>query len=201
MVLGPTRSAAVLLRGEEVAGAAFDGDASEGTWLARAMRSSAVYSGGAGGVMPCGAGVLLTAAHSGRFQLRRPEGWEDMQARRLLMDGTLVPAACRVESSHLIVPYVAEDELGQTDLYAVLPAADPPPQLRDYLATLLAARAWEVRDLAARCDSVLASDLAAAAERLRVLSAARFDLPGYAREWEYASRLLARALPAPEERV
>jgi hypothetical protein len=144
--MGPGRAAVVLLSGDEVAGAAIDGEGSEGGWLARGLHTSAIFANGAGGVAPCRTGVLLTAPQSGRFQLRRGEGWEGMAGHRLLLDGALFPAPLQIDATHLSVPYIAEDERGQTDMYLVLPIGEPlPPDLRGYLAALLAGHAAALR--------------------------------------------------------
>ncbi|HWQ14475.1 MAG TPA: beta-galactosidase, partial [Roseiflexaceae bacterium] len=139
--MGGWRAGAVMLLGDEVVGAAFGGDASEGGWLARGLFGSVVFNAGAGAVAPCGGGLLLTAPGSGRFQLRRREGWEGLAAHRLLLGGGLLPAAVHVEATHASLPYVAEDERGCTDLYALLPAgAVVPVALRSYLGALLVMR-------------------------------------------------------------
>jgi hypothetical protein len=165
--LGANRSGLALLRADEVAGAAFDGDGSEGGWLARGLHTSVVFSSGAGGVAPCGGGVLLVAPQSGRFQLRRGEGWGSMAAHRLLLSGELLPAPLQIDASHLSIAYVAEDEHGPTDLYLVLPIQAPlPDRLRAYLGALLAARAAALRraaHLAGTHDAAVAKALAAAA--------------------------------------
>jgi hypothetical protein len=65
-----------------------------------------------------------------------------MQAFRLLLDGTLLAATATMEGSHLSMPYVAEDQHGQTDCYIVMPeSALLPPQLCSFLHMLLYARA------------------------------------------------------------
>ena len=48
---------------------AIGGDGAEGGWLARGMHSSVVFSSGAGSIVPCGAGLVLSAPQSGRFQV------------------------------------------------------------------------------------------------------------------------------------
>ena len=73
--IGARCAGMVLLTDDEVYGAAIDGDAAEGGWLARGLRSSAMFNTGAGALARCGAGLLLTAPQSGRFQARRAEGW------------------------------------------------------------------------------------------------------------------------------
>jgi hypothetical protein len=142
MNIGPARHGVVLLRDEEIIGAAFDGDASEGVWLVRAMRSSVVFNGGSGAIIPCGNGILLLAEQSGRFQIRRSTAWETVYAYRLLTNGTLVVASCQVEATHLTVPFVAIDAQGATDLYVLVPAQEALPDLfRSRLVVLLSARA------------------------------------------------------------
>jgi hypothetical protein len=139
--LGALRIGAVVMCADEVVGASFGGDASEGGWLARGMHSSIVFSAGSGVAAPCGSGFVLSAPQSGRFQLRRAEGWDGLVAYRLLFGGALLPTASQRESSHLSVPYVAEDERGQTCVYALVPPDAPVMgALRDLLRTLLLAR-------------------------------------------------------------
>src|SRR5262249_53553047 len=130
----------VLLIGDEVYGAAIDGDAAEGGWLTRGLRSSAMFNAGAGALARCGAGLLLTAPQSGRFQSRRVEGWAGMRAYRLLLSGALLPAQIQIDTAHIAIAYVAEDARGPTDLYLILPEGDMPPIACSYLAALLAAR-------------------------------------------------------------
>ncbi len=150
--LGARRVGCVLLEDEEVVGAACGGDAAESGWLARGMHSSAVFSGGAGVVVPCGAGALVSAAQSGRFQLRRPSGWGELVAYRLTLHGALLDAGFQVEGTHLVVPYVAEDERGATDCVAVFDPAEPlPQQFAAMLRALCVARA------AALCRAALAA--------------------------------------------
>src|SRR6185503_8979116 len=105
----------VLLTDDEVHGAAIDGDGSEGGWLARGLRSSALYNTGAGALARCGDVLLLTAPQSGRFQARWAEGWAEMTAHRLLLSGALLPAYVQIDATHLSIPYQAEDAHGQTD--------------------------------------------------------------------------------------
>ncbi len=205
----------VLLRDDEVAGAAIDGDASEGGWLARGLSSSAIFNNGAGGMVACGAGLLLTASQSGRFQIRRAEGWAGMAAHRLLLSGALLPAQLQTDATHLLVPYVAEDERGQTDLYVVQPAGDPaPPYLRDYLAALLVSRAATLRRgaaLAASESAVLddtgavyeaaAGDFSAIAWRLEDLAPSLSTLAEYRAAWQEADDLSRPALAALEREL
>lgn len=137
--IGGKRAGLLVLSGDEIVGAAIDGDGSEGGWLARGLHTSIVFNSGAGGVAGCGDALLLTAPQSGRFQLRRAAGWLDLVAHRLLLSGELLPARLNVDATHLSLPYVAEDERGQTDLYVVAPGSgELPPALRDYLAAQLA---------------------------------------------------------------
>ena len=53
------------------------------------MHTSMVFNNGAGLIAPCGASLLLSAPQSGRFQIRRPAGWDGMLAYRLLLSGAL----------------------------------------------------------------------------------------------------------------
>jgi hypothetical protein len=143
--IGAGRMGMVLLTDDEVYGAAIDGDGAEGGWLARGLRSSAVFNSGAGALARCGEGLLLTAPQSGRFQARRAEGWAHMRAHRLLLSGALLPARAQIDATHIAVAYVAEDAWGQTDMYIVLPDGEAPALVRRYLATVLAARAARLR--------------------------------------------------------
>jgi hypothetical protein len=140
--IGALRAGAAVLRSDEVIGVAMGGDASEGIWMVRGMHSSIVFNGGAGVIAPCGRWLLFSAPQSGRFQMRRPEGWTDIVAYRLLLSGHLLPALYQTEVTHASIPYIAEDENGVTDMYLLAPAqAALSPYLRQYLATLLGARA------------------------------------------------------------
>jgi hypothetical protein len=144
--MGGPRVGVVLVKNDEVVGAAIGGDGAEGGWLARGMHTSIVFNSGAGVVAPCGAGLLFSAPQSGRFQVRRPAGWPGLVARRLLLSGALLPVAFQTDSAHLVVPYTAEDERGQTDAYLLLPEGEPlPGTLREQLGTMLQARATALR--------------------------------------------------------
>jgi len=143
--IGARCAGLVLLTDDEVYGAAIDGDAAEGGWLARGLRSSAMFNTGAGALARYGTGLLLTAPQSGRFQARRAEGWAGMRAYRLLLSGALLPAQVQIDAAHIAIAYAAEDVQGQTDMYLILPEGDPPPLVHSYLATLLAARAAMLR--------------------------------------------------------
>jgi hypothetical protein len=138
--IGARCAGMVLLTDDEVYGAAIDGDGAEGGWLARGLRSSAIFNTGAGALARCGTGLLLTAPQSGRFQARRAEGWAGMRAHRLLLNGALLPAPLQIDAAHIAIGYIAEDARGQTDLYLILPDGDAPPLVRSYLASFLAAR-------------------------------------------------------------
>jgi hypothetical protein len=104
-----------------------------------------MFNSGAGALARCGAGLLLTAPQSGRFQARRAEGWADMRAHRLLLSGVLLPAQVQIDAAHIAIGYVAEDARGPTDLYLILPEGDAPPFVCSYLAALLVARAAMLR--------------------------------------------------------
>jgi hypothetical protein len=178
--LGAQRSAIILLQEEAVVGAVFSGDASEGVWLARAMQSSIAFNGGAGGAIPCGRGLLLTAAQSGRFQLRRIEGWAGLEARRLTMQGLLIPCACQIDANHLTIPYVSEDQDGQTDLYIVMPTAEPLPEpIAGYLQTLLIMLATTLRQAAALARGSTSTALITAARHLETAAVGRMYLQRY----------------------
>lgn len=191
--LGAGRSGVALLRDDEVAGAAFDGEGSEGGWLARGLRTSAIFTNGAGGVAPCGQGLILTAPQSGRFQLRRADGWATMTGYRLLLSGELLPAPLQIDATHLTIPYVAEDERGQTDVYIALPAREPlPPGLPGYLQALLAGRGAALRRAAALAadtigDARAGEMLASCAETLEHSAAHLAALDEYAAAWRAAS--------------
>ncbi len=206
--IGAGRTGVVLMTDDEVSGAAIDGDGAEGGWLARGLRSSIIFNTGAGALARCGAGLLLTAPQSGRFQARRAEGWSNLRAHRLLLSGALLPASMQVDAAHIAIAYLAEDAHGQTDMYMILPADDPPPHVRNYLATLLAARVAMLRravNLAADenepSDSldniartvepftVAADHLAATAEQLT-------SLDQYSAAWATADKLCRPALTA-----
>ncbi|MDZ4717078.1 MAG: hypothetical protein SH847_01305 [Roseiflexaceae bacterium] len=182
--LGPQRQGVVLLQGEEIAGVAFTGDASEGVWLVRAMRSSIVFNGGAGGVTPSGRGVVLMAAQSGRFQLRRMEGWANIQAYRLTMHGRLLACPCQIEAQHLTVPYIAEDQHGQTDQYIILATNDPlPDAIETHLRVLLKMRAAEVHTIASICRNGIQQQLTSAATLLESTATNPIDLTIYRNVW------------------
>lgn len=208
--IGGLRVGALILRNDEVIGVAMGGDASEGGWLARGLHTSIVFSGGAGVVAPCGSGLLLSASHSGRFQMRRPAGWPGMAAYRLLLGGRILPIVHQTEAAHIHVPFLAEDEAGQTDLVVVVPNGSPLPEaFRRYLAVLLQARAAVLHDAAlvatthaealalndARHTWVRASHdacvragalLANVAEQLAYTAQQDFDLQTYMTAWESA---------------
>ncbi|HMO55806.1 MAG TPA: beta-galactosidase [Roseiflexaceae bacterium] len=203
--IGARRAAAVVVRGDEVIGVTVGGDASEGVWMIRGLSSSIVYNGGAGTVAPCERWVLFSAAHSGRFQMRRPEGWADMVAYRLLLSGRLLPAHYQTEVHHASLPYIAEDESGRTDLYLMAPrSAELPGHVRRYLATLLNARSAALEraaELAATSLPVDGHAILAAAQQACAAAAAgladlahsladfasdSFTIDGYAALWNAA---------------
>jgi hypothetical protein len=175
--IGAGRAGMVQLISDEVYGAAIDGDGSEGGWLARGLRSSALYNTGAGALARCGDVLLLTAPQSGRFQARWAEGWAEMTAYRLLLSGVLLPAYVQIDATHLSIPYQAEDALGQTDMYLVLPNELPLPHaLRDYLASLLVGRAAALRHAAELAgDNDRSSGAVAQAATALAEAAARLD--------------------------
>lgn len=190
--LGPQRHGVVLLHGEEIAGVASTGDASEGVWLVRAMRSSIVFNGGSGGVIPSGRGVLLMAAQSGRFQLRRMQGWAEMQAYRLTMHGELLSCPCQIEAQHLTVPYIVEDQHGQTDRYMILLPSDPlADDVEAHLRMLLRMRAAEVQSLAALCQNEAHQQLMDAAALLEATALGQFDLTDYRTSWATNQHLMS----------
>jgi hypothetical protein len=206
--IGARRAGMVLLTDDEVYGAAIDGDAAEGGWLARGLRSSAMFNSGAGALARCGAGLLLTAPQGGRFQARRAEGWAGMRAYRLLLSGALVPAHVQIDAAHIAIAYVAEDPRGQTDMYIILPEGDMPPLVRNYLAALLAARiamlgraaalaegAPEQLDQIERIAQIVAPFTAAAAHL--AAAADRFATPDeYGATWAAADERCQPALSA-----
>jgi hypothetical protein len=203
--IGAGRAGLVMLNGDEVAGVAFDGDASEGGWLARGLSTSVVFSGGAAGVIPCAdSGLLLVAPESGRFQLRRGMGWPKVTGYRLLLNGRLLPASLRIDATHLLVPYVAEDEQGQTDMYLVLRNdQELPIMLRGYLSTLLAARAAALNHAVALATPAklfggVATMLAEVATRLVAQAARLATLGAYDLAWRDADARAGEAIRALE---
>jgi Glycosyl hydrolases family 35 len=198
--IGAHCAGTVMLTADEIYGAAIDGDAAEGGWLARGLHSSAMFNSGAGAMARCGAGLLLTAPQSGRFQARRAEGWAGMRAYRLLLSGALLPGHIQVDAAHIAIPYVAEDARGPTDLYLILPAGDTPPFVREYLATLLVARTAMLHRAAmlAEDDSIArtAEPLIAAAEYLAAIAEQFTTLDEYSAAWFAADELCRPALIA-----
>lgn len=189
--LGGGRSGVVLLRDDEVIGAAIDGDGAEGGWFTRSQQSSFAFNNGPGALIECGTALIASAAQSGRFQARRPAGWQDMSAYRLLLNGVLLPAELQIDGNHLTLPYLAEDVYGQTDCYLALVAEQPlPAPLRAYLAGLLRARAaalWQWARLAASADlpalAQAGAGLRAAAEQLEAAAEQLTTLAAYERTW------------------
>jgi hypothetical protein len=196
--IGPYRSGCVLLDGEEISGVAVSGDASEATWVVRAMQTSVLFSGGAGGLVPCGDGALLFASQSGRFQLRRPQGWDGLCAMRLTQYGALLDASVQPDGTHLTIPYIAEDTAGQTDLYALVPASGQLPEsFGRYLSALCAARA---ATMGAVAEDAGDSTYTAAAERLAEAARAAHTALTYRDAWHAADNATAAflsTLPAP----
>ena len=207
--IGARCAGMVLLTDDEVYGAAIDGDAAEGGWLARGLRSSAMFNTGAGALARCGAGLLLTAPQSGRFQARRAEGWAGMRAYRLLLSGALLPAQVQIDAAHIAIAYVAEDARGPTDLYLILPEGDMPPIVRSYLATLLAARiamlrravtlAEGTREQRVPLDTIARTvePLTAAADHLAAIAEQFTTLDQYSAAWIAADELCRPALDCP----
>jgi hypothetical protein len=207
--IGARCTGLVLLTDDEVYGAAIDGDGAEGGWLARGLRSSAIFNTGAGALARCGAGLLLTAAQSGRFQARRAEGWANLRAHRLLLSGALLPARVQLDAAHIAIAYVAEDTRGQTDMYLILPAGDTPPLVRSYLATLLAARSAMLRRAATLAENTreqqhspldsiaqIVAPFNAAAEQLEATAEQFTTLEEYSAAWATADELCQPALIA-----
>ena len=182
IALGPWRVALLTLLDGEVLGACAGGDAAEGGWRARGLRGGISWSGGAGVVAPYPAddapaesppaALLLSAPAGGRFDLRRREGWGGLRVFRLLLDGQLDEAPFAEEGTHLVVPYVADDERGPTDAYLVAaPDAPLPTRLHKHLATLLRARACLLEDAAAHAPANAATQIRATAATLEVRAA------------------------------
>jgi hypothetical protein len=195
--LGALRVGLVMMRGDEVLGAAMGGDGSEGGWLARGMFSSIVFSAGAGSAAPLGAGFALTAAQSGRFQLRRRDGWGESVAYRLLLGGELLPAVVQFEAAHASVPYVAEDERGRTDMVLLLPAGEHMPRrLHEYLSTLLLARAAMLRRLTGDDSLGDTAVFAEAAAELEGLAGRTFTLEEYGVAWAASEEACGPAIEA-----
>jgi Glycosyl hydrolases family 35 len=192
--IGAGRAGIIMLREDEVVGAAIDGDGAEGGWLARGLTSSMVFNAGAGGIVPCGHGLLLMAPQSGRFQIRRSAGWAEMQAHRLLMSGELIPARVQIDAAHVLLPYTAEDDCGQTDMYLVLPREDPlPTALRAYLAAPLLARALDLEAAAEIAEQIApeaAPKLHDAAHALGASAARLITIADYTVTWHDAETAL-----------
>lgn len=203
--IGGLRIGLIMMSGDEVAGYAMGGDASEGAWFVRGMHSSVMFSGGAGVVAPCSNGVRLSAAQSGRFQLRRPEGWDGLIPYRLLLSGDILPASVHIEGTHLTLPYVSEDERGMTDSYLLLPAGLAPDPIRADLRALLLARAQMLRIAAPlpadEFDAVPSLTDAcrifvSTAEALETLADQPFTLDEYAAAWRRATAACEPAVVA-----
>ncbi|MCS6939700.1 MAG: beta-galactosidase [Roseiflexus sp.] len=204
--IGGLRIGLVMMNNDEVVGCAIGGDASEGPWFVRGMHSSIMFSGGAGVVAPCGDGVRLSAVQSGRFQLRRLEGWNGLMPYRLLLSGDVLPALAHIEGTHLTLPYVGEDEHGVTDSYLLLPAGPAPDPIRADLRALLLARAQMLRAAAipSPSDEFNATPSLADASRIFVSSAEAletladqlFTLDEYAAAWKHATAACEPAVAA-----
>lgn len=200
--IGGPRIGIAILDGDDVAGCAVGGDASQGAWLIRGMRSSIVFNGGAGVVAPCGHGLRFSAPHSGRFQVRRPQGWDGLVPYRLLVSGEMLPAACQIEGANLALPYVAEDEHGITDSYLFLPVGPAPASLYEDLRTLLLARAHMLGEIAAmlspdHAGTAPATAFQAFADAVGMLTAIAdraFTLDEYAIVWQHASTACTPAM-------
>lgn len=203
--IGSLRIGLIMMSGDEVVGCAMGGDASEGAWFVRGMHSSIMFSGGAGVAAPCGDGMRLSAAQSGRFQLRRLEGWNGLTPYRLLLSGDVLRASFDTEGTHLTLPYVSEDERGVTDSYLLLPAGPAPDPIRADLRALLWARAQMLRAAASLpADGFNAIPSLADASRLFVslaealetLADRSFTLDDYAAAWQHATAVCEPALVA-----
>jgi len=201
--IGAGRSGIVMLRQDEVVGAAIDGDGAEGGWLARGLTSSIVFNAGAGGIVPCGRGLLLIAPQSGRFQIRRGAGWAEMRAYRLLLSGELVPARMQIDAAHLLLAYIAEDDCGQTDMYIALPGhGELPDDLRAYLATALHARALDLEaaaELAEHIAPEATPELRDAARTLAAGAAQLATIADYTAAWRAADQQIQSVLTALED--
>ncbi len=195
--IGGLRIGLIIMDGDEVVGCAMGGDASEGAWFARGMHSSIMFNGGAGVVAPCSNAIRLSAAQSGRFQLRRLEGWHGLRPYRLLLSGDVLPASVHVEGTHLTLPYVSEDECGVTDSYLLLPVGPAPDPIRVDLRALLCARAHALRAAVGPLPDVGddgAQSLADASQvfvsiagDLEALANYPFTLDDYAVTWRHAT--------------
>ena len=198
--IGANRSGIIMLREDEVVGAAIDGEGAEGGWLARGLTSSMVFNAGAGGVAPCGHGLLITAPQSGRFQIRRSAGWDAIQAYRLMLSGELIEARVQIDAAHVLLPYIAEDDQGQSDLYLLLPGEQAlPAELRMYLATPLHARALDLESaamLATNLASEAAPGLRDAANALAAGAARLATIDDYAAAWRQAGDQIRSAVAA-----
>lgn len=204
--IGGLRIGLIMMSGDEVTGCAMGGDASEGAWFVRGMHSSIMFSGGGGVVVPYGDGLRLSAAQSGRFQLRRLEGWNGLRPYRLLLSGDVVPASAHIEGTHLTLPYVSEDERGVTDSYLLLPAGPAPDPIRTDLRALLLARAQMLRTAVdplpedgigmAQSLSDAFQAFASIAGDLEALADQPFTLDDYAAAWQRATAACEPAVVA-----
>ncbi len=165
VALGAGRGGVLVMRDDDVLGAAVEGDGAEGGWLVRGMYSSVVFSHGSAGIVDCEGTLLAFAPQNSRFQVRARYPWGDLLAFRLLLGGALLPAPLLIEGKHLALPCVAEDALGQTDCYLLGSAsAALSSRIRTYLAAMLQARASALQSAAElACQHGLALGLEALA--------------------------------------
>lgn len=195
--IGGLKIGLMLVCGDEIVGCAMAGNGSEGAWFVRGAHSSIMFSGGAGVAAPCDGGMLLSAVQSGRFQLRRPEGWDGLTPYRLLVSGEVLPADIHIEGTHLSLPYVSEDEYGVTDSYLLLPAGPTPDLVRAGLRTLILGRAHMLRaaivplpDERSATVQVLAKAFGvflSTAETLETLADQPFTVDAFAAAWQHAT--------------
>jgi hypothetical protein len=120
------------------------------------------------------------------------EGWANIQSYRLTMHGQLLACPCQIEAQHLTVPYIAEDQHGQTDQYLILETNDPlPDAVEAHLRVWLKLRANEVHAAASICRNGPAQQLLSAASNLESMATGRFDLNDYRSIWAATTQLIA----------
>lgn len=196
--IAAARSGAILLHGDEVLGAAIDGDGAEAGWRVRGLQTSLAFSGGAAAIVADQHSLIATAAQNGRFQLRASQPWPEIAAYRLLLNGAPLPAQLDSDAAHLTLPYLADDDLGQTDCYIALPPGRALPDfIRAYLATLLRARAALLNHAAAAAQpGAPATALRAAAHELAGAAAGLSQVEAYVAAWRAAEAYVASAVGA-----
>ena len=90
----------------------------------------------------------------------------------------------QIEAQHLTVPYIAEDQHGQTDQYIILATNDPlPDAIETHLRVLLKMRAAEVHTIASICRNGIQQQLTSAATLLESTATNPIDLTIYRNVW------------------